>query len=221
MGDNSQTTLVSDKDGALWIGTTDQLYVLANPGAVLTNSSLFMREVSALQGQSIVDIAVDPQNNKWVATKEGVFVLDPDGIEIINEYNTDNSLLVSNDILSIGFDAFNGRCLIGTNEGLSVAHTTSLTPNESFSNLRCYPQPFTPEQHDYVVVEGLAGESSVHIASIDGTVVRVLDAGDSQKVVWDGTNQRGELVPTGVYYIGVGSETQDSSSVLKLAVVRK
>jgi hypothetical protein len=50
----------------------------------------------------ITDIEVDGGNRKWIATASaGLFLLSPDGSEILASYSIDNSPLISNAILDL------------------------------------------------------------------------------------------------------------------------
>jgi hypothetical protein len=90
---NQQTALEVDLDGAVWIGAPNGLSVLDNPVTVgsqgaenarIRNSD---REPGnccrALRDVSVSAIAVDALNRKWIGTNQGVFVLSPDGIDVV------------------------------------------------------------------------------------------------------------------------------------------
>ena len=72
-----------------------------------------------------------------------------------------------------------------------------------------YPNPFTPlssnEDFNQVVfpmrtIEDASGEFTVHIYDIDGMLVKTLTALPGEtKLVWDGRDEAGEIVESGVY----------------------
>ena len=72
-----------------------------------------------------------------------------------------------------------------------------------------YPNPFTPlssnEDFNQVVfpmrtIEDASGEFTVHIYDIDGMLVKTLTALPGEpKLIWDGRDETGEIVESGVY----------------------
>ncbi|MCK5456863.1 MAG: hypothetical protein KAI45_07020, partial [Melioribacteraceae bacterium] len=110
LNSNDFTALAVDQRGELWIGTPNGANVLANPSSPQSR----ITSVYTLREQSITSIAVDPLNNKWVGTYQGVFVITPDGTHLIDQYDSKNSPLPTNEILSIAIDKNSGLVNIGT-----------------------------------------------------------------------------------------------------------
>ena len=92
-----------------------------------------------ITGQYITSIAVDPVNNKWLGTKEGVFVLSADGSDILAHYDTDNSPLLDDEIETILVHPGNGIAYIATRRGLSSLSTAYVEPETSFTDLKVGP----------------------------------------------------------------------------------
>jgi ligand-binding sensor domain-containing protein len=219
-----QATVVADNDDRVWVGTPRNLYVIANPGVILNRTgtqSLLVDANRLLAGQSINDIAVDALNYKWIGTNNGVWVLDGDGGKVLAQFTTDNSPLVSNSVLSVAIDNNSGKIYFGTDNGLSVAQTLSVKPNTTFSTMRCYPQPFIPAQDTELVIDGLAEGSQVKIATIDGVLVRTFATTNSRTVVWDGMDNGGRKVQSGVYLISAYSDVAGTNAVIKAAVIQR
>ncbi|MBS1536585.1 MAG: hypothetical protein JST20_02405 [Bacteroidetes bacterium] len=217
--DNAINAIVVDKNGALWIGTPSGIAVMFTPSTVQRNSLPFVQKINSLSNQVINDIAVDALNNKWVATNEGVFVLNDDGSSVLGIINATNSPLISNQVKSVAVDELSGKVYFGTEVGLSEVTTLSQRPLEEYA-IVCFPQPFAPETDGELVIEGLAAESSIRILSVDGTLIRALDT-KSRRTVWDGRTENGELAPTGVYIVKANSTLNNSGSLAKIAVIRK
>jgi hypothetical protein len=219
-----QSTIVADNEDRVWVGTQKNLYVIVNPGVILNRSggqSLIVDANRLLMGQSINDIAVDALNYKWIGTNNGVWVLDGDGGRVLAQFTTNNSPLVSNSVLSVAIDNNTGKIYFGTDNGLSVAQTLSVKPNATFSALRCYPQPFIPTEDDELVIDGLAEGSQVKIATIDGLLVRTFATTNSRTVVWDGLDNGGRKVQSGVYLISAYSDVAGTNAVIKAAVIQR
>jgi len=218
------TSMSVDANGELWIATRAGILRVLNPFDALSNREVRIEQVqreTPLAGV-INALVVDALNNKWVATNTGVFVLNEDGSRLLAHITTENSPLVSNRVFSIALDDNSGRAYFGTDNGLSSAQTLSVKPNATLDNLRCYPQPFIPEEDAELVIDGLAPNSQVKISTIDGLLVRSLPVTNSRTVLWDGRNERGEIVQQGVYLVAAFSSANDgSTAVTKVMVLNR
>lgn len=218
--DNNPSCLAVDKNGVLWIGTSAGINVVYNTSnASRSGGKVTVSKLQTVTNQVVRDIAVDAVNNKWVATNQGVFVLNDDGSEVLSIINTSNAPLVSNDIKAIALDDNTGKVYFGTEQGLSEATSLSVLPLQDY-DISVYPQPYNPEKDAELVIEGLSENSSVHIVTIDGRKVRSLST-KSRKTVWDGKDNDGNYVQTGVYLLNGVSSSNDKSGVTKIAVNRK
>lgn len=219
--ENIHNAIVVDKLGTVWIGTAKGVSVIVNPSAVLSNrNNLIVRSLNRLLGEvSVNDIAVDAQNNKWVATSDGVWVVDSDGAEVLAYINSANSPIPSNEVFALGYDGKSGKMYFSTRLGVYEATTLSVSPAETY-NIVCYPQPFDPDTDLELVIDGLAEYSELKILTSDGSFVRHLVTG-SRKVVWDGADESGNKVSNGVYIVVATSMTTKETAVQKIAVVKK
>jgi len=214
--------IVVDKNGILWIGTSTGLGYILSPSAVLRkdgNPIARTTSVTLLQSQTINDIMIDALNNKWVATNQGVWVLDAEGATEIAQINISNSPITTNEVISLATDENTGRIFFGTEKGLSSAYSFSIKPLDSY-NIKCYPQPFIPIIDNLMVIDGLAANSDVRILTINGKLVKSISTG-SQKVTWDGRDNDGSYVSSGVYMVVGKSLTSDASGIAKFMVIRK
>ena len=209
-----------DASGFMWFGTGTGLHVIYSPGSILSGRQPNIISIAGLKGQVVNDIAIDAVNNKWIATDNGLFVLSEDGSEILSTFTTRNTILQSTAIKTIAIDKQQGFVYVGTDEGLYRGITTIVTPSIDYSNLRCFPQPFIPGTHQYVTVEGLGEQSGISIVTPSGMPVRNLIT-QSGRIIWDGKNEQGELVGSGVYLIVTQSGNQDQSGIAKCMVIRK
>lgn len=207
-------------DGGLWIGSDQGITIIFDP----SNPRRSMAVYYPLQDQVIQDIAVDVMDNKWVATQQqGVFVLSPDGTSILSQYTVENTngKLLDNDVNSIAIDNNTGLIYFGTEKGLSTLTTSAITPKTSFEELLFSPNPFYLPSSTQLTVKGLVRSSSLKILSIDGSLIKNIQSPGGLVGFWDGTDEKGNLVSTGIYlvvaYAGDGNEVISG----KLAVIRK
>ncbi|MFN9302053.1 MAG: two-component regulator propeller domain-containing protein [Candidatus Kapaibacterium sp.] len=218
--DNSPSCLEIDKNGLLWIGTSAGLNVIYNTSnAARQGGKVTVSKLQTISNQVVRDIAVDAVNNKWIATNQGVFVLNEDGSEILATINIQNSPLVDNDVRAIAFDYQSGKVYFGTEKGLSEAVTLAVKPLDDF-NISVYPQPFHPGSDTELIIEGLGENSGVHIVGIDGRPIRSLST-RSRKTVWDGKDEFGNYVDTGVYVVQGVSATTEKAGAAKISVLKK
>ncbi len=212
-------SLQVDKLGWLWIGTDAGLSVCRNTSSFLTNNNVDFNIYKKLNNQTINAILIDPLNNKWIATNQGIWVLNYDGSEVIATINTQNSPLLSDEINSLAMNPNTGEVYIGTQFGLFKASSLSVKPYEDF-DLKAYPQPFNMNKDNELVIEGLAADSDLKILALDGSfVASIISQGG--KAVWNAKDSNGNKVKSGVYLISAYSTTNKSNSVLKIAIINK
>jgi hypothetical protein len=165
-----------------------------------------------------IDIFIDELNNKWIATNNGVWVLNPDGTETIAIINKKNSPLIDDDVYSIIIDGETGIAYFGTKKGLCTASSLSIKPLQSY-NISCYPQPYNPGVDGYLTIDGLTSDSEIKILTIDGGLVKTITV-IGRKAIWDGRDTKGNYVTSGIYMAVASSTTTGTDSVGKIAVIR-
>jgi ligand-binding sensor domain-containing protein len=215
---NKIYSLAIGNDGDLWVGSDEGISIIYNPGSPFSIASYH-----PLRDQVIQGIVVDPVNNKWIATKQGVFLLSSDGTTIINRYTVENTegKLLDNDVASIAIDGTTGTMYFGTEKGLSSLRTGAVTPNRSFNGLSFAPNPFLLPSSSLLTIDGLVQGSSLKILSVDGDLIRELRTSGGRVGFWDGKNERGEFVSSGVYLVVAYSEDGSKVAAGKVAVIRK
>lgn len=213
---NSINSIAFDKGGVLWIGTNDGLNVMPNSSAVLGTTMPTIRKINALLGKMVNKVYVDAINNKWIATNEGIFVISADGSQVIAEFNKKNSPLTSDIVNSITSNPVTGTMYFATESNLYSARSLSVTPEQDYS-ITCYPQPFYPLQDEVLTINGLVQDNILKIVTMEGRFVRSINAAGG-RAVWDGRDEKGETVETGVYLISASSSAGSQTSVGKIAV---
>ena len=64
-----------------------------------------------------------------------------DGKETVEHFTTENSLLPSDNVLSIAIHESTGEVFIGTSRGLVSYMSDAVKPEADFNNLYAYPNP--------------------------------------------------------------------------------
>ncbi len=215
------TSIALDNDGELWLGTALGITVIAEPR--FPTSSVSQVYLGAVYDQFINCIAVDPLNNKWVGTKNGVLVLSPDGTSLLQQYSvaSTNGKLVDNNVLSIAFDKKRGIAYFGTESGLSSLEIPTTQPVEKFSTLHIGPNPFIIPDNGAAIISGLVNNSVVKILSLNGTLIKQFQAQGGGRAFWDGKDSDEKFVGSGIYFIVAYDETGAQVSTAKIAVLRR
>lgn len=81
-----------------------------------------------------------------------------------------------------------------------------------------YPMPFSPAVNTTgMVIDKILAGSQVRIFTITGQLVRKLDANGSGQAVWNGKNEDGRMVASGIY-IAIVKDAANKTKKLKIAV---
>ncbi|MFQ5864449.1 MAG: two-component regulator propeller domain-containing protein [bacterium] len=207
---NKITAIAEDNDGVMWIGTEEGLNVWFNG---------IVQQRFGLINDFINTIGVDARNNKWFGTAAGVSMLSNDGVTWTH-FTTGNSPLVSNNVLSFAFNKETGEVWIGTTNGLSRLKTPFTEPKEDLSLLTGYPNPFIIDgSGNKFTIINLAENTNIRIFNVAGSIVRTFGADEIQEG-WDGTDDDGNLVPSGVY-VYLAFTDSGLSATGKVAVIRR
>ena len=218
--ENDVTAIAVDLLGDIWIGTDRGLRTIFNPRTSDRVSKTCFNTRCNIEGLFISSVAIDPVNNKWLGTKDGVFVLTPDGSEIIAQYTKENSDLLDNEIISILVHPSTGVAYIATRRGLSSLSTPYVEPTQVFGELRVSPNPFRPGIDDRLLIDGLVEASVIKILSVSGDLVAEVPSPGGRIGFWDGRTSDGSFAASGVYFVVAAAANGKQAGVTKVAVVR-
>lgn len=221
---NDVRDVVVDRRGDVWVATSLGVNVITNTSGIPTSGSsgLDIKSVFVLRQQAVNTIAVDPLNQKWIGTNEGLLLVNSDGSRLITTFTAENSALLSNQIRSLAIDENKGIVYVGTDEGLTSFETPYIKPLESFDKLFVYPNPYKIKSGSNILtIDGLIRDTEIKILTIDGALVSEFSSPGGRTAYWDGKNENGELVSTGIYII-VAFDTEGNEVVTgKVAVFRE
>ena len=216
-----------DKDNRLWVGTREGIAVLYAPNrffddntqlrAIVVEDDGNLREL--LSGQMITDIEVDGNNQKWVSTaSSGVFLLSPDGTEILQHFTKENSPLPTSSVKTIGIDNTTGKVYLGTLNGMVVYQGNAYAESEKLSEASVFPNPVRPHFTGNLVVRGLQQDTRVKITDIAGNLVYDTTS-EGGSISWNLRAFTGQLVRSGVYLIFITSKDGLDSAVKKVMII--
>jgi len=212
-------TVFTDNDGNVCVGTELGLMIITDTRFPKTRNF----KPFSTRGQAIQAIAVDALNNKWLGTKDGVIVLNPDGSQVLAQYSSasTNGLLLSDNIRSIVIDQERGIVYIGTESGLSTLAIAAITPSRTTAELEIAPNPFIFPRASGITIRNLVASSTIKILTADGTTVKEFTAQGGGRAFWDGRNSAGAMVASGIYFIIAYADNGEQIATGKLAVVRE
>ena len=170
-------------------------------------------------------IRFDPRGNVWVTSEfDGIHIVTENGEywPDINGLNESNSNLLSNHVNDVTFDKDEGIAYIATVKGVSVIRIPFSEEKKSYNYVNIFPSPFRIPSSIPMTVEGLKDESSLKIMTLNGKVLRSIPNSEVQgyQAFWNGRDESGELVGTGVYLIAVYDKS-GAATIGKVAVIRE
>lgn len=219
LNDLSLSCIALDNKGALWVGSEIGINIIPNPNSPKAG----ITSVFPVRQQAINCIAVDALNQKWVGTNQGLFLLSTDGSSLIYQYTKSNSPIPSNVIKSLAVDKERGIIYIGTDYGLSSLYTSAIEPVSSFSDIFVYPNPFyiNDGKNSQLKIRGLVKESSIKVLSLSGKLIAEFSSPGGDIAFWNGKDDEGKFVASGIYLITAYDAEGDNVAVQKIAVFKK
>jgi len=226
---NSVYALAFDQEDNLWIMTAGGIQ------RAVVAADFSNRRLASIDSPLLTNIAfskecrikVDGMNNKWITTVEaGVKVYTYNGVWLndVEGFTTDNSGILSNSVQDVAFYPPDGRVFFATTKGISVYRSPFAYYGEKYRSPRLFPQPFKIPASRPLVIDGLLQNSQVKIMLLDGTFIRHLTAANGgvvgQQALWDGRDQQGNLVSSGIYIFLAYTKEGDSTKG-KIAVLRR
>ena len=144
--------------GSLWIGSTSGPFIMPTPHNVFKPNYRCQRikiprsnnngADYLLGNETVLDIAIDGNNNKWIATQNsGVYLMNEDGTETILHFTTANSPLLSDFVRTIAVNNITGEVYFGTNNGLISYQGEAVAASQSFDSIHAFPNPVRPDYH--------------------------------------------------------------------------
>ncbi len=224
-------SLAEDKDGNIWVGSNVGLLLLNDEYQRDPSKGFYQVKVPRndgtnyadylLAGLDIATIAIDNANRKWVGTStDGVYVISADNMTQEAHFQSSNSSLLSDVVEKIVINNETGTVYIGTDKGLCSVESNASKTNDSMSkdNVWAYPNPVKPEYTGMITIVGLSYNADVKITTTNGVIVAE-GRSTGGSFHWDGCDKKGKRVASGVYMVNTATESGDSGTVCKIAIV--
>ena len=175
-----------------------------------------------LSGIDVTCMAIDGGGRKWFGTKaNGVYLISADNMTQVKHITSSNSPLLSDNILSIAINNATGEVFFGTDKGLCSYMSNATTPSDQPSEDKtyAYPNPVKPGYTGPITIVGLSMNADVKIVTTNGVLV-VAGISNGGSFVWNGKDQFGKPVASGVYMVESADEDGNNGVVCKVAIVR-
>jgi len=198
LASNSTTAVEFTNEGTLWVGTnfglsrydwgTDQFYDVQMPEGL---------------GPEVVDIEFDARGNLWIAAPNGLGRLDKTRSRW-ETFSASSDGTLSNDIRAVTIDAFSNDVYVATGAGISILRF-GVNLQSDIQRVLAYPNPYVIRTGDEELNFNLQGDAGVRIFAVSGELVKRLSVNEP----WNGRNESGNEVASGVYLYVVSDEFGD------------
>jgi len=207
------TTLDLDRGGFIWVGT---------PGGLARIDPEFFPfmvvDLAAVQPASseILSLVADAGNQLWVGTGHGLARI-PNGELIADSFWFAGATpLPDNRVWDLALDPSAASIWIGTGNGLANLAVLARDPANDSAALGVFPSPLhLRSDADFATFQVPFG-ARIDIFTVAGDRVRTLVTSNT----WDGRNEAGQVVATGLYLIRV-TYADGSTASGRLGVVRE
>ncbi len=222
---NDVFSIAKDLDGFIWVGTRQGVFVFYDPfsisqGQIVDGACPAINLQCLLKDETINAIAVDGGNRKWMATTNGVFLVSEDGDEVIQQFTTENSPLLSNRVNDVSVDPTTGEVFFATSLGLVSYRGDATAGANPCEEVLVFPNPVFTDFDGLITIQGAGRESKVRITTVSGMLVRELDS-EGGTATWDGLDVYGKKVHSGIYLALMANRDGENACIGKFAVIQR
>ena len=220
-----------DYQGNIWIATNQGPFYIKKEEKGQSNATLYQEKVPRNDGTNYADyllsgihtngIAIDGGGRKWFATiGNGVFLVSEDNMTQLQHFTAENSPLLSNNVQYISINHSSGEVFFLTDKGLCsyIADATVASDDMQKNNVYAYPNPVEPGYTGLITVVGLSFDADVKILTSSGRLV-AQGRSNGGTFTWDGCDQQGKRVASGVYMVAAATSDGNKGIVCKLAII--
>jgi hypothetical protein len=215
--------MARDQESQLWVGTDDGVAVFFNTFSVFSGSYSAFTPIfdshRLLNDEFISTIKIDGGNRKWIGTHNGLWLFNAEGSELVANFTTKNSPLLSNNITDIEIQPTTGEVFIATDQGILSYRSGATEAGPEHTQVKVFPNPVRPNFDGLVGISGLAANAIVKITDIAGRLVYQTRA-NGGTATWNVRDYQGRRAETGIYLIFSASDDGSETFVTKLAVVK-
>ena len=223
--------IAEDLQHNIWIGTSAGPFVferkeINNGGTTLTQVKVPRNDGTnyadyLLANTDILSMAIDGGNRKWFGTNgNGVYLISADNMTQILHFTTADSPLLSNIVKSIAVNPASGEVCFGTDNGLCsyISDATQSNTEMTSDNVWAYPNPVEPNYTGPITITGLTLNADVKILSANGAIINE-GRSNGGTYTWDGCDQKGRRVASGVYMVATATSDGKKGTVCKIAII--
>ncbi|NIP44276.1 MAG: hypothetical protein GWO41_07630 [candidate division Zixibacteria bacterium] len=203
------SVVTGERKGRIYVGT-DMGMAFKDPEDRFFSRILLPEGI----GPQITKILFDQRGNMWVGTESGL-AFRKAGQTDFDVFTTANSDITSDRINSITIDS-QLRLWVLTDAGISVITYDIGAVTDVADEVYAYPNPYILTDDSENLQFNFSGEVPIDIFSLDGSKIKTIFS----NIGWDGTNENGEKVASGMYLFLI-RDTEGNSHTGKIAVIRK
>lgn len=211
-----------DRSGYVWVGTEQGVAYFSNPSTIFNGHVNAERPIYdsrfLLRDETILAIAIDGGDRKWIGTENGAWLFGPLGETLVYNFTIDNSPLLSNRIQHIGIHPISGEVFLGTDKGLASFRSDATAGYQDYNQVKIFPNPVTGEFNGLVAIEGLVTDSIVKITDVAGKLVWQTMA-NGGTASWNLRDVNGKHVATGIYLVFSTAADGSDKNVGKIAII--
>ncbi len=195
-------------DGAIWLLNTSGIYIIDDPDAVFDNPGVVRTVMENIIPTCMV---IDSRDRVWVSTEgHGLFLFSGDGRTVLDHISSSNSILKTDEILSIAYDAKRSNLWVVTEGQVLTYHYNAEeydVAKEFTTVAYCYPAQVTVGSHSTINVFGLKDFSEVFVQNSQSrTLVKDTALGGLYSIDTSG-------FPIGVYSV-IGTDADGNHGTL-------
>lgn len=226
------TSVLEDLSGNIWIATNKGPFYLPAENITSDDETFYQVKVPRndgsdyadylLNGVDITAMAIDGGGRKWFGTRgDGVYLISADNMQQIHHFTTSDSYILSDNIRAICINDNTGEVFFATDKGLCSYYSDATPPVETMTkdNVYAYPNPVTPDYTGLITINGLTLNADVKICSSSGKLIAE-GRSNGGTFTWDGCDQQGRRVASGVYMVITATSDTKKGTVCKIAIIR-
>lgn len=213
---NSTSTLeifgLAARGDSMWVLTTSNL--LRFRTASKTQVAILEIPAGPAARGAVRPLDVAPDGSVWLGTLEGVRHYKPGGG--FEDFRVDNSPLANNEVRAVSVDPTTGVVWMGTAAGTNrfdPGYVAPPPPQLQRLTFDVYPNPaWLTGAGIELRIQGNTTAYAGEIHDLTGRLVRRFSANANGRVIWDGRDDDGSLVPAGVYFVHARGGGRDASA---------
>jgi len=225
---NNVLSLDKAPDGTIWIVTSGGVQSIVPPVSITRFLEDILTNISApippVSDANIIKLRVDGRNNKWLLTSDGGVRIYLNNSTYFNSgygYTVSNSPLLDPFVSDVAFDTKTGKAYLATAGGISILETPWSSEIKGTDNIKIYPQPYSRDNNDRLIIDGLPDQSTVKIVTLGGRLLHTIDTASpyhyGNQIIWNGNLDDGEKIDRGIYYLFIYN-VKGENKTLKFAV---